>query len=204
MTGVCTDQPERAGTKESGDDGFLPSALFLCRVSDDAPTVPRWCYSGATMTTDHHDQKDHRFGGDWTTAKLTVLARYLTGYTTALKDKPTRERPFRKAYIDAFAGTGYRTVETGGQPGLLFPDLAATEPQSLLEGSATLALRTAPPFDKYIFIERKLKRCEQLESLKTEFPDLARAIEIRQGDANLEIQNLCSKDWRFSSGGVVS
>jgi three-Cys-motif partner protein len=148
------------------------------------------------MTTDHHDQKDHRFGGDWTTAKLTVLARYLTGYTTALKDKPTRERPFRKAYIDAFAGTGYRTVETGGQPGLLFPDLAATEPQSLLEGSATLALRTAPPFDKYIFIERKLKRCEQLESLKTEFPDLARAIEIRQGDANLEIQNLCNKDWR--------
>jgi three-Cys-motif partner protein len=148
------------------------------------------------MTTNHPDQRDHRFGGDWTTAKLDVLSRYLTGYTTALKDKPLRERPFRKAYIDAFAGTGYRTVETGGQHGLLFPDLAGTEPQLLLDGSATLALRTTPPFDKYIFIERNLERCEQLESLKTEFPDLARAIEIRQGDANLEIQNLCSKDWR--------
>lgn len=52
--------------------------------------------------------KGHRFGGDWTTAKLEVLAGYLRSYTTALKDKPTQERPFRKGYIDAFAGTGYR------------------------------------------------------------------------------------------------
>lgn len=144
----------------------------------------------------HIGQKDHRFGGDWTTAKLNILSRYLTGYTTALKDKPTKEGPFRKAYIDAFAGTGYRTsaTETTGQPGLQFPDLAESEPQSLLEGSATLALHTTPPFDKYIFIEQKLERCTQLENLKAEFPN--RNIEVRQGEANSEIQNLCSRNWR--------
>jgi hypothetical protein len=46
--------------------------------------------------------KAHRFGGSWTTAKLDVIAQYLHGHTTALKDKPSEERPFRKAYIDAF------------------------------------------------------------------------------------------------------
>jgi three-Cys-motif partner protein len=147
------------------------------------------------MTTDQPDQKDHRFGGDWTTAKLDVLSRYLTSYTTALKDKPTRERPFRKAYIDAFAGTGYRTQkESPTSHWGFFPDLAGKEPQSLLEGSAALALRTTPPFDKYIFIEQNPKRCTQLENLKTVFPD--HSIEVRQGDANSEIQDLCNRTWR--------
>jgi hypothetical protein len=50
----------------------------------------------------------HRFGGDWTAAKLDVIARYLASYTTALKDKPSKEHPFVKGYVDAFAGTGCR------------------------------------------------------------------------------------------------
>jgi hypothetical protein len=53
----------------------------------------------------------HRLGGDWTDAKLDVLARYLKSYTTALEGKPTPEQPFRKAYIDAFAGTGTREAD---------------------------------------------------------------------------------------------
>jgi three-Cys-motif partner protein len=146
--------------------------------------------------------KAHRFGGDWTTTKLDVLAKYLASYTTALKDKPSKEHPFRKAYIDAFAGTGYRDArredETGAasQGSLLFPDLAEEEPQDLLDGSARLALKTRPRFDRYVFIERSVARCAQLESLKTEFPDLANDIQIRQGDANTEIQDLCGKGWR--------
>jgi hypothetical protein len=78
----------------------------------------------------------HRFGGDWTQAKLDVLKDYLVAYTKALKDKPTAAQPFRKAYIDAFAGTGSRTArerESSGVPAsLLFPDLAEPAPQKLL------------------------------------------------------------------------
>lgn len=144
--------------------------------------------------------KAHRFGGDWTTAKLDVLANYLTSYTTALKDKPTKEHPFVKGYIDAFAGTGYREArrdDGAGEPSqpLLFPDLAEKEPQELLDGSARLALKTDPRFDRYVFVERSAERCKQLEALKAEFPHLADDILIRQGDANAKIQDLCKKDW---------
>lgn len=143
--------------------------------------------------------KAHRFGGDWTSTKLEVLAGYLHAYTTALQGKPTKERPFRKGYIDAFAGTGYRTEKREGsaqQTELLFPDLAAAAPQDLLDGSARLALKNQPRFDRYIFIERSPARCRHLEQLKAEFPSLASDISVRQGDANEEIQRLCAKDWR--------
>lgn len=137
--------------------------------------------------------------GDWTTRKLEVLARYLRSYTTALKDQPSRGHPFRKGYIDGFAGTGYRDArqeETDEAQALLFPDLAETEPQALLDGSARLALKTDPRFERYVFIERSVERCAQLEALKGEFPDLAKDIEIRQSEANAEIQELCRRDWR--------
>lgn len=137
--------------------------------------------------------------GDWTTRKLEVLAGYLHGYTTALKDKPSKERPFCKGYIDGFAGTGYRDACHDGAAEVqapLFPDLAESEPQKLLDGSARFALKTEPRFDRYVFIERSPERCTQLEALKAEFPHLAGDVDIRQGEANTEIQGLCGKDWR--------
>ncbi len=146
------------------------------------------------------DRKTHRFGGDWTTAKLDVIARYLESYTTALKDKPSKEHPFVKGYIGAFAGTGYRDARRDDRSGnasqaLLLPDLAEPEPQALLDGSARLALKTQPRFERYVFIERSSERCDQLDLLKQEFPELAADIQVRQGDANVEIQELCAKDW---------
>ena len=55
------------------------------------------------MGAEGDDKRAHRFGGDWTTAKLEVLKGYLEAYTHALKNTT-----FRTGYIDAFAGTGYR------------------------------------------------------------------------------------------------
>jgi three-Cys-motif partner protein len=147
------------------------------------------------------EEKVHRFGGAWTTAKLDVLRGYLTAYTTALQDKPTPDSPFKKGYIDAFAGTGYREETRHddavgrSQQDLLFPDLALDEPQRLLDGSARLALKVKPRFDRYIFVESRVDRCIQLEALKNEFPNLADDIQVRPGDANREIQDLCHRDW---------
>lgn len=134
----------------------------------------------------------HRFGGDWTSAKLEILSEYLSAYTTALK-----KSPFKKGYIDAFAGTGYRALRpgTGEFQNLLFPDLAATAPQELLEGSAKLALKIKPPFDRYIFIEKDPGRCAQLEGLKREYPDLEKDIQIEQAEANQKIQEICNRNW---------
>lgn len=145
------------------------------------------------------DQRTHRFGGDWTETKLEVLGKYLRAYTTALRDKPSAIRPFKKAYIDAFAGTGYRTPrgapkDTGME--FLFPEDAADEQEALLDGSARLALQVEPPFDAYIFIEQDSARCASLHALKSEFPEKARSIRVEQADANDRIKALCQKPWR--------
>jgi three-Cys-motif partner protein len=129
---------------------------------------------------------------------LDVLAKYLKAYTTALKDKPSADRPFKKAYIDAFAGTGYRTMRDEAREAsanLVLPDLADAAPQGLLDGSARLALQIEPQFDSYIFIERNKDRVLQLEELKTEFADIGSRITVKKGDANEEIRDLCSKNW---------
>jgi three-Cys-motif partner protein len=140
----------------------------------------------------------HQFGGDWTTQKLEVLAGYLTSYNTALKNKPNAASPFRRSFIDAFAGTGYRDLRREGAEShqVLFPDLASEEPQALLDGSARLALQVMPPFDDYTFIEQRADRCAELEKLKLSFPGLAANIDIRRGEANEQIQQICATNWR--------
>lgn len=152
------------------------------------------------MVGEEQERRRHRFGGSWTERKLRVLAGYLKSYTTALQAKPIAAEPFRKAFIDAFAGTGYREARRKGDPSdrqqLIFPDLAGDEPQELLDGSARIALRSEPPFDHYIFIEREATRCAELERLRDEFSDRAEDIQIRQGEANEEIRELCAKEWR--------
>ncbi len=140
------------------------------------------------MTSDQH------FGGAWTTAKLEVLRRYLAAYTTALKNPR-----FEKLYVDSFAGSGYRTERAApGDPAQppLFPDLAEDEAQGWLHGSARIALACQPRFDRYLFIERSPERCDELRALAREFPEFGAAVEIRQGDANAEIQALCRRRWR--------
>lgn len=132
-----------------------------------------------------------------------MIAKYLSAYIDALKNQS-----FVTAYIDAFAGTGYRTMrrerdEDTPNETLLFPDLATDEPQQLLDGSARLALKargSGPEgvlarFNRFIFIERDAARCRELEALKDEFPDLKNGIRVAQGDANVEIQKLCAKKW---------
>ncbi len=108
-----------------------------------------------------------------------MIAEYLASYTKALKNQPSADRLFRKAYIDTFADTGYRDArrsddEDGeaSRGSLLFPDLAKKEQQKLLDGSARRALRTSPRFDRYMFIEQSTGRCAQLADLKSESPHL--------------------------------
>ena len=147
----------------------------------------------------------HVFGGPWTDQKLAVLGKYLSRYSTALKNQY-----FKKGYIDAFAGTGYRestaaakaeeserlSQESGAVQSNLPNMEAAAEPvERFLDGSARVALQCEPEFDSYVFIEKSPARCQQLERLKIEFPGKARRISIKPGDANVEIQKLCKKNW---------
>jgi three-Cys-motif partner protein len=122
------------------------------------------------------------FGGTWTEVKLESVRQYLTQYRTALKNTP-----FKTAYIDAFAGTGYRTTSDDNQPeSLLFPEM-----DRFLDGSSRIALQIEPRFHKYIFIEKDPIRFTELEKLKDEFPHLAADIHLENKEANAFIKGLC-------------
>lgn len=99
---------------------------------------------------------EHRFGGDWTEQKLGILERYLEAYLIALKNQN-----FYKIYIDAFAGTGYRSdtapADEPGQTTLFSSDSRSADidpsdevdlpTQTFLEGvsSATMLNKRVEP-----------------------------------------------------------
>jgi three-Cys-motif partner protein len=134
----------------------------------------------------------HLFGGDWTIEKLERVRKYLVAYATIMKEKR-----FKFAYIDAFAGTGYRTTpKTKRTAETLFPELLEEDSQEFIAGSARIALQVNPRFNKYIFIELNSKRVAQLEKLKEEFPDLAQDISIVPSEANAFLKDLClNRNW---------
>ncbi len=151
-----------------------------------------------------NDEITHRFGGKWTNTKLDVLKKYLNAYGTALK-----YFNFKRIYIDAFAGTGYRELNIADKnvpphQGQLFQEFANQErqelidSQELLDGSARIALNSEPQFHEHIFIEIDPTRVNRLNLLKNEFPDMRNRIKVYQGDANEKIQDLCGNliDWK--------
>ncbi|MDQ7825677.1 MAG: three-Cys-motif partner protein TcmP [Candidatus Eremiobacteraeota bacterium] len=130
--------------------------------------------------------KSHSFGGDWTEEKLLKVQKYLQEYTKALKNQP-----FITYYIDAFAGTGYRTVKKSAhKDDLLFPELGEDDTQRFLDGSAKKALKIIIPFSHYIFIEKSKSKAKELEALKDEHPE--RDIQIVIEDANLYLEKWCT------------
>ncbi|MBN1515042.1 three-Cys-motif partner protein TcmP [Candidatus Sumerlaeota bacterium] len=132
------------------------------------------------------------FGGDWTQDKLMRLEKYLSAYTQILT-----KYPYRIAYIDAFAGTGYREQKQDyAFASELFDDILEEESQRFLVGSAYIALKTEPRFNKYIFIEKDPRKNTELGKLKDQFSHLKDDIKIVQQDANQYIQSLClNSNW---------
>lgn len=133
------------------------------------------------------------FGGDWTEEKLARIRKYLSAYTTLLS-----KQPFRTAYIDAFAGTGYRQLKQEHRPAeFMFPELLETDAQSFLQGSAQIALQTQPRFSKYFFIEQEENRFNELKKLKDNYPELATDIILVNSDCNAYLQDLClNRNWK--------
>jgi three-Cys-motif partner protein len=126
----------------------------------------------------------HSFGGPWTEIKLDAVEYYLSCYTNALE-----HWPFDLWYIDAFAGTGTRTVErlSGG----LFEGKPIAPTREVLDGSARRALAVKPPFHHFIFIEEDTDRCAALEQLRSERLDVD--IRVIPGDANGVLKEIIDK-----------
>lgn len=130
-------------------------------------------------------------GGIWTEEKLARVRKYLSAYATIMK-----KQSFRFAYIDAFAGTGYRTLkENENSSEFMFPEMAESEVQDFIDGSARVALEVLPQFDKYIFIEKDKNHFSELQRLKDDFPSLRNRIKLVHADGNTHVQELCQYDW---------
>lgn len=132
------------------------------------------------------------FGGEWTRGKLQILESYLNSYTTVMK-----RNSFRLWYVDAFAGTGYVSLESGnavqgGQSKLpILGEEWDVDSTNVLRGSTRLAIEVDNrPFDDFIFVEQNVEYAVELSNIKQEFKD--RNIQIVPSDANIFLQNWCS------------
>jgi three-Cys-motif partner protein len=130
-------------------------------------------------------KRNHRFGGAWTQEKLERLSKYLSAYMKIFKGHE-RARWFTTYYVDAFAGTGFRSDSRIDDGPAFFKDEEAAEFQ---RGSTCIALEAVPPFDRYLFVDRKPDNIEALSELKNQYPD--RNVNLICDDANHFIPNWC-------------
>ncbi len=159
--GVCQRPRQRFGS-----DRFVPGPPAehrKLRMSVLPPGDQGSLYSD-DQTPDMGEAASNRFGGAWTEDKLAVLREYLKFYTVALKDR------FDLIYIDTFAGTGRCQVRVSAKE------------ERVIDGSATIALDTDPPFERLHFIERRKIFARELRHLIEKHPNGARA-SLVVGDA---------------------
>jgi three-Cys-motif partner protein len=137
----------------------------------------------------------HQFGGSWTEEKLDRVRKYLAAYTTIFTQN-SRAATLRTIYVDAFAGTGYRTASSQHTSTAL-PLFADEDAASLQHGSAAIALETEPSFDHYLFVEQVAERVVALQKLRQHFPHRAQQITIIHDNANTFLRQWCrDTDWR--------
>ena len=128
------------------------------------------------------DFTKQKFGGLWTEQKLEMVSKYLNFYLIALKNKR-----FKKVYIDVFAGTG---------------SILSKDEEKLMAGSAKRALKIEEKFDRYYFVEYDKDKVLELRNMvHSEFPALEDRVDIRQGDANVELLKILGEiDWDDTRG----
>ncbi|MGE0095186.1 MAG: three-Cys-motif partner protein TcmP [Alphaproteobacteria bacterium] len=138
----------------------------------------------------------HTFGGEWTEKKLAILRRYLGAYTTALQNKG-----FSLVFIDAFAGTGSRAIAAGD--GELF-EVDTSAYADLAKGSSRIALEITPPFQSYVFIEKRARHLDELEqAVRAEYAQLAARCNFIRGDANAATKSFIESVNKQSTRGVI-
>lgn len=127
---------------------------------------------------------DHEFGGVSTDLKLALVENYLRAFTQAL-----RPRFNDLWYIDAFAGTGERTVRRAAREADLV-DLAVEEQLERRRGSARIAVDIEPRFDRLVFIDTNRRHVRALKEIRDTNP--GRKIDVYRREANAGILDLIS------------
>lgn len=142
----------------------------------------------------------HKFGGSWTEDKLTRVRKYLDAYMQIFSKNPSAAK-FDTWYVDAFAGTGYRTPAKASEKNSLLL-LDDEDAESFQKGSVHVALETNPSFTRYVFIENNTAFIPELEKSCEAFPDLKQKISIVRAEANTYLKRWC-KETNWSKNRAV-
>lgn len=111
-----------------------------------------------------------RKSGKWAEEKLDYLARYISAFETAMRERPWRARH----YIDLLAGPGKCRVRGTGQ---------------ILLGSPLIALTTKYPFTGYFFVDNDCDSAQALRQRCSQSP-LAHSVTVMPGDCNLVVDEI--------------
>lgn len=137
----------------------------------------------------------NKFQNTHTSEKLSILTKYLTFYTNALKNQG-----FALTYIDAFAGSGEYSVDLADMT--LFENTSENESKIIMPGSAKLAMDVMPKLDALVFIEANERRAQSLENMASERDD--KRVKVVRGDANETVVKLCKKiPWHRKNGSIL-
>jgi three-Cys-motif partner protein len=137
-------------------------------------------------------ERAQKFGGPWTLLKVELVEKYLHGFNKVLSGKPSLSRPFKRVYIDTFAGSGSFIFEE---------ELPLIEPGADLThaGSARRAVDTQPPFDELYFFELDSANIASLTVAVGNDP----RVKIIKGDANKEVPDLLRRLTWHDRRGVI-
>src|SRR5258708_7381180 len=138
---------------------------------------------------------DHEFGGQHTEIKLSIIEGYLKAFATALR--PDFEYLW---YVDAFAGTGSRTVRTERDDGDLV-EAPVAESVEHRRGSAQIALEVKPNFDFLLFIESNRNHAAALRELAARH--LQRRVVVAEDDANSALKWMVSANSWHDKRAIV-
>lgn len=100
--------------------------------------------------------------GSWSEIKLEIVRKYAAAYSTIMAKQPSIKKHI---YVDAFAGPGVHISRATGD---------------FVLGSPLNALRIAPPFKEFHFIDADGNRTAQLKELAGNRPDVF----TYEGDCN--------------------
>ena len=133
------------------------------------------------------------FYGLHTERKLQAVEGYLNSFLQVVS-----KWNFETVYIDAFAGTGTIPLDLGGD---LLREI--DDAKNFVEGSALRALQLPRKFDKYIFIEQKAKKIDELKKLISGQANISSEIQYVCGNAETALIELCPMLQRTNVRSVV-
>lgn len=144
------------------------------------------------------NESQKNWGGTWTEEKLDAFEKYVKAYLTIMK-KYAPENEWCLFYFDAFAGNGSRETiidKSNDSEATLFEDDEIEEiaEQASYKGAAERVLGCEVDgfsFNYYYFVDRGEDSLQTLEKkLKSTFPNKAKYMAFKPGDANEKILEL--------------